>query len=81
MNFGFYLYPNPTTGNLKLFVANWFDYKKVELVVVNILTSEVVSSFEMDSSETTFDISHLPAGVYLLSETNLGIQEKIILSR
>lgn len=66
------VYPNPTTGELKI--------ENGELIIKNIRIFDMSGVSVFNTHQTTFDISHLPAGLYFIQvTTEKGIvTEKVV---
>lgn len=54
------LYPNPTTGNVKI------QCKDMKCVTIMTTTGQIVSKATIDSDETTINFDGLPAGIYIV---------------
>jgi uncharacterized repeat protein (TIGR02059 family) len=75
------LYPNPNNGQFSIDILTTLEDEKNTITIVNVAGETVYSSI-LSKEETTrqLDISHLYAGIYILSITgkNIIITKKII---
>jgi hypothetical protein len=71
------IYPNPTTGNLRI----ESDELKIENVdIFDVYGRKLLSTLSLKSQYATIDISHLPAGVYIVKipTESGGIIKKVL---
>jgi hypothetical protein len=68
---GISVYPNPTTGELKVKLVS-SEARKLEqlritdIEIFDVFGKKMSSKFKIQNSELVFDISHLPPGIYFL---------------
>ncbi|QNL20857.1 T9SS type A sorting domain-containing protein [Hyphobacterium sp. CCMP332] len=77
----FKIFPNPSSGFFTIEPGNFFGDKGTQFVVINNL-GKIVAGFTIDPNQTgiNIDLSHLPAGMYLLKPlTNKRINTKLII--
>jgi hypothetical protein len=70
------IYPNPTTGIIKVNSLNSLDIYDLNIININ---GEVVVSEKNQREPIILDLSHLPNGIYILKAlTNNGLFTKKI---
>ncbi|MEQ8361082.1 MAG: M43 family zinc metalloprotease [Cytophagales bacterium] len=77
----FKIFPNPSSGFFSIEARNFFKDEGTQFVVVNNL-GKIVADFELDPKQTrtNIDLSHLPAGMYLLKPLiSKGARTKLII--
>jgi hypothetical protein len=82
IDFGFKLYPNPTSGKVNIEIA-WNDMRKVDVMVYNILGVEVFRNQYTPGDQITFDMSDQVTGIYLvkLNAEGQSIVRKLTLDK
>jgi hypothetical protein len=81
---GFEIFPNPTSGKFMIYSPPSFDDSfTIELFDLAGRATEMVSHIKQGQDQTAYDISHLPAGVYLcrITDSNAVIMKKIVKCR
>jgi len=74
------VYPNPTSGEIKIDIGNFYDYQQVKLQIYN-LSGRIVYQSDYQN-RSTVNLSNLSEGIYLLKLTDkqrlLNFTQKII---
>ncbi len=75
----FEVFPNPTTGNLKLTVSS--PLQNYAFVVSDFSGRKIQTTTESNTSASEIDLSHLPAGMYvvtLLADNQIMAHRKVV---
>lgn len=70
----FYIFPNPTSGNIT--INSTYNFNAIE--VINFLGQKIISQSNINHNQKTLDVSNLNSGVYfirIISETGISVQK------
>jgi hypothetical protein len=75
-----FIYPNPTNGELTIQVDKWTTGQLGEVQIFDVLGRRQKAEGRRQGSEIVFNISNLPAGVYLVRiQTQVGtVMQKVV---
>ncbi len=72
-----HIYPNPSTGRIHLTFVRALINKDSTFYIRDIMGRKI-DAFDLKSQSLTLDLTHYPAGIYILQYS--GISKKIIIS-
>jgi len=65
------IFPNPTTGKLKVEIAGFPRNDGADVAIYDIFGRPLLSLQSLSSPETEIDISHLQSGIYIIKINNI----------
>lgn len=70
-----FIYPNPNDGRFILSTGNYSGYLKI--TVTNLLSAVVLRETRDATNPVSFDLSHLPGGIYFITLQGTGFEKTV----